>query len=212
MRLHSLLIETGDNPYPGRATTIERDYIEYSSDGGVTVYFTRSQEGVVYISFTVNSQSHITGKGNQFRVCATVLAAIRRYLPTLARPTSSTQVGFSADAGEPSRIRLYRNRIAPMVTDLLGKGWEFSEVLENNEHQFVWTRAKAVTETQLDMFNEPRVFYVLINGKLWRKKGKPVVFDTYASADKAVLSIINNHGKAAQVVDSRRWPGVINTN
>ena len=212
MRACDILNELGDSTYPGYPAVNDDDYIEYHTEGGPTVYLNKSGFSDITIEFTVKGRSDITGSGNAFKILSTVGQVISKYLPNMVDEHTNT-VSFTADNREDSRVSLYRNRVVPRISNILGADWRYEEVQEPTATKFQWVNARAeLDETQLDLFKEPpRVFYVLINGKLWRKSGKPVEFDSFASADKAVVSIINNYGKAAQVVDPRRWPGVINT-
>jgi hypothetical protein len=62
-----------------------------------------------------------------------------------------------------------------------------------------------ISESQGELFDK-KVYYVMINGKIWKRDGEPVEFTSFKSADQAALSIIQNHGKAAQVIDPTKYP------
>jgi hypothetical protein len=46
-------------------------------------------------------------------------------------------------------------------------------------------------------------FNVMINGKVWKKEGNPVLFTTHNEALSAANSIMNRYQKATQVVRVR---------
>lgn len=65
-----------------------------------------------------------------------------------------------------------------------------------------------LTEIQQDMFDKPKSpylgeFHVMINGKIWKKDGKPVSFATFDSATKSADSIMVRYQKATQVVPAK---------
>jgi hypothetical protein len=84
----------------------------------------------------------------------------------------------------------------------------FSENYKNNspdqaELDFTGA-ASAPTEEPADV--EAKRYNILINGKIWKKRGesKPVVFDSFISAKKAVRTIITKYNKTAQVVIAQK--------
>lgn len=60
-------------------------------------------------------------------------------------------------------------------------------------------------EIQQSLFQEPKQaylgkYYVMINGKIWKRDGKPIEFDTQPLAQKSADTIMSRYQKATQVV------------
>lgn len=216
MKLNEVfLTELGNAPYPYYAN-IGDDYTEVLTDNGLAVYFSTYPSrrnrfrNTIIIEFTVNGQAKITGGGDAVRILSTVKSILSKYLPKGITPKVDT-VTFGADKSEPSRVKLYR-RAAPIISQILGNEWVFNEGPESDAslHEFTWTRRLTESETesekQLGLFSDNKIYYLMIDGKIWKRAGKPVEFVGYQSADSAALSIIRNKGKPAQVVDPDRYP------
>lgn len=62
-----------------------------------------------------------------------------------------------------------------------------------------------LTEIQQPLFPEPKKqhlgnWWVLINGKVWKRDGKPIEFDTQGKAQSAADTITARYQKVTQVV------------
>lgn len=79
-------------------------------------------------------------------------------------------------------------------------------LLELGNSKSVWKRSSLKEDDQLDLFADNKTYHVMINGKLWKRDGKPVEFNGFDSAEKAVIAIIDKYGKPAQVIDPERYP------
>jgi hypothetical protein len=115
-------------------TTVDRHWVD--------VFFDRSFTGTLQITFTVdqNYKSSIQlPQGTVFRIFSTVLQIIKEQLPEYMRKARPPKVSFTAEGG--SRVSLYRRMFVPVVTDILGPRWRFTEY-PGNQHLFVWEPVK----------------------------------------------------------------------
>lgn len=204
MKLHELLLELGNQWYPFELVAHEPEYMEIVSQG-LTVYLTGMPNTI--IEFAVNGEYNLTGRGNAYRILATVVKILETYLPKMITEETRT-VFFGADKSEPSRVKLYQ-RAVPVIGRILGNDWEYQKDTNsgNSIQTFTWTRKTSpVDENQLDLFSRNKIYYLMIDGKIWVKAGKPVEFQNFKEADRAAQSIIARYGKPAQVVDPDRYP------
>lgn len=91
------------------------------------------------VSFSRDGTHQATGTGDQYRILFTVVDVIDKYLADAA--TVSNEVIFTADQSEPSRVKLYKNRLAPRMSTILGTEWTGPKIInEPLEAVFVWKR------------------------------------------------------------------------
>lgn len=201
MKTTDLLFELGNTYSDYQLVASEPDYAEIRADDlGLTVYLNEIR-GVTDIEFSVNGKYRITGTGDAYRILATVKRVLEEFLPDFSK--KSTSVSFVANEGEPSRVKLYK-RAAPLISSILGPDWVYGQGEADNNRIFTW-RKMTTEAAQLDLFPS-KIYHVMVNGKIWKKEGKPVEFSNYQEADRAVLSIIDRYGKPAQVIDPARYP------
>lgn len=210
MKLNELLLELGNAPYTDiEVRDKDYDYMEIAAKNGkIIVYLSKIEDGRLFIEFYVDSKRNLTGTGDSFRTFSTVYEILKHHLRKFMGP-DTTMVSFGADKAEPSRVKLY-DRMVPYMSKLLGQNWEFKSTpySANSIKDYSWIRKAIKENNQLNLFNSNKVYYVMINGKLWLDKvtKKPKEFIGYQEADTVVKSIIDKHGKPAQVIDPDLYP------
>ena len=201
MKIEDILLELGNTWYNYHVTSKNEDYVEVrAEEAGLTVYLAENF-GYVSIEFSINGRLDLTGGGDAFKILSTVKRILTEHLPDFAH--HSNEVAFFASNNEPSRIKLYQ-RIVPVISGILGNGWTHQQSQVGNHEEFTWKR-QSIKEDQLDLFPS-KIYYVMINGRIWKKDGQPVEFKSYREADRAAISIIDRYGKPAQVIDPERYP------
>lgn len=155
MLIEEIISEIRAEPYPYAVN--ETDNFSYHeimasfetrdrSDIMVELY--AQKRGTLNITFDRNGDYDITGAGDQFRILVTVLKIIETYVPKLSEVAN--QVLFSADLSEPSRVKLYQNRLVPIIDRLLGAGWSKQPPVNNGFVQsFTWGRDEQLTESNM---------------------------------------------------------------
>lgn len=140
MRAKDFITELADAPAPLTVTGKEKDFISIENrELNLVINFLRHYGTNVSIQFAVDDDFELTGAGNQYKILSTVHYALKKYLNWFLKPYD-TEVSFSADRLEPSRVSLY-NRIAPRyITPILGPDWKFSKQTYRDEIQYVWER------------------------------------------------------------------------
>ena len=83
-----------------------------------------------------------------------------------------------------------------------------NELFENDYKWWMNTRVKSPTPDprfgpDAGAEDHHEEFNILVNGRLWKKNGKPVVFKSFSAADKAVTTISLKYNKTAQVVKAK---------
>lgn len=159
MLIEEIITEIRAEPYPYtvkhkdgvRSSSIEATF-ETRDGSEIEVLIVRLPDNQVEILFSRNGQIKAPGTGDQFRILFTIQEIIRQHLNTIAE--HADQVLFTADSAEPSRVRLYTNRVVPLVSQILGSGWSKPKIEPGAEVQYIWDRTNRVTEGQL---NEIRI-------------------------------------------------------
>lgn len=223
MYKNTFLTELGDTDIEYEVSIKDYDYFEAESENlGLTVMFhtfdnedneddnetlrksKRFEFDELVIEFMVDGRTDVTGKGNAFKVFATVKNILEKYLPLYAKHCAS----ITYTAAEASRVKLYK-KLLPIIGNILdqsGDNWVYNIDASGKKGKtgFTWKRV-IMEQVQGELFPKKK-YYVMINGKIWKKKGVPVEFDSFKSADNAARTIIYTYGKAAQVIDPDRYP------
>lgn len=91
------------------------------------------------LSFTRDDEIQVTHQGDQFRILFTVMEIIEKIVPMGLSTGMMTEFTYSAEASEPSRVKLYTNKVAPRISQILGSDWSGPEILHNaDEVDFIW--------------------------------------------------------------------------
>ena len=176
------------------------------------------QVGVWYVEFINNSTSAeqrfgITGQGSSSSVLATVNAILKE----LIKKKEIYSIGFVAV--EPNRMQLYK-RIAKTVfpdwsTEQNGTVLQVTHRDYVNEDRMKNPTINTYFENRVEQarYNKeyddqysstPVQFAVMINGKIWKRKGEPVLFPDHATALRAADKITADRNITTQVVPHKR--------
>lgn len=146
MIIEEIVTEIQAEPYPYTTSVSRggRSLTEFSAkfktrDGSQVELLIITSGQTTYILFTRDESIKKTGTGDQFKILLTILSIIQSHLSELV--TESNKVTFSADLSEPSRVKLYKNRLSPIITSILGSEWDGPEIQNKfGEAIFVWLR------------------------------------------------------------------------
>lgn len=125
-----ILDEIKATPYPysvsteqhGTATQVIGEF--NAKDGSeivIELYIASDKSGI--LAFDRDGSVDMTHTGDQFKILFTILDFIEKILPKVIKKGLLTELEFSADTSEPSRVKLYKNRLAPVISQLLGPSW-----------------------------------------------------------------------------------------
>lgn len=153
MLIEEIIQEIRAEPYP--YTVEEKTHGELSQlsasfttrdQSTITVRLTSRGIESLSIMFDRNGEFKISSTGDQFKILFTVLKIIEEHLPEVSESVNT--VLFTADNDEPSRVRLYQNRLVPVISRILGSGWtkQPPNVSPFGSHYFVWNRNEPITE------------------------------------------------------------------
>lgn len=143
MRIDELLTEVTDQPYRymlAKRTDAGNQYIFMTEAGTkmvVAISTEQLSDGTTRIEVGFGEQTPegmtlaVTGKGDAFRIFATVAAITKEFLRTTKRDVS--QLIFQGKATDPSRIKLY-DRIARSLGKFL-PGWTFKGEGTSGHHK-----------------------------------------------------------------------------
>ena len=154
--------EAGDQPYPAieiKRTSAGTQY-QFKTDSGDTTLISLVKEilhdGSIRIEVMFADQSgqekstEKTGKGDAFRIFATVSKVVNDYITKSKTPIS--EITFSGKTKDPSRIKLY-DRIAQRLGQYV-PGFKFKGAGEDGvEKVYYFDRTTSVTETKIDNVN-----------------------------------------------------------
>lgn len=109
------------------------------------------KEKQLLINFSKNDQHKLTGQGDQFRILFTVMDFYQKALPKMIEKFPTNSVTFSADASEPSRVKLYRKRAVPEFSKILGNEWrpaneKTSSYSKVSDVEFTWERINPIED------------------------------------------------------------------
>lgn len=153
MRANEFLVEWGDQPVEytevynsGNSQIFNAPALELS----VEFFATKLAKNIIgtSIGFDVKDMYHLTGKGNAVKILSTVSQIIKDNLPGFVTRTKSTDLVFTADVTEPSRIKLY-DRIVPMITKCLGSSWHYIDEGSNGfkKKTYKWVKTESLDES-----------------------------------------------------------------
>ena len=141
-----LINEIKATPYPYNISTDDHgDESEFtglfrSKDGSkveVLLYLNESNEGE--LSFSRDGEHELSSKGDQFKILFTVVEIIKELVSMALKDGRMTKLVFLADGNEPSRIKLYTNKVVPLISSLLGSKWKSPRVLDfSGVVEFSW--------------------------------------------------------------------------
>ena len=144
---------------------------EFTTRDGSTVsarvVYIKAQKQIL-INFSKNDQHKLSGQGDQFKILFTVLDFYQKALPKMIQTFPTDSVTFSADAGEPSRVKLYRKRAVPEFSKILGSEWNpakesNSTFGKSSDVEFTWERKEPTVDK-----NSPAAKGKLEPGKPYR--------------------------------------------
>lgn len=149
MIIEEIINEIRAEPYPyttsyqrGEFESITQSQFKTKDGSNIIVQLYADEEGVLSIDFVRNGDFAITGTGDQFRILFTVKDIIQKHLLELVddERANVTHVRFCADLSEPSRVKLYKNRLSPIISGLLGSEWTGPTIEYNPDANFIWSR------------------------------------------------------------------------
>lgn len=151
MLIEEVITEIRAEPYPyevinrstSESTTIIASF-KARDDSMVKVIISGIKGAEAEISFTRNGRVKASGTGDQFRILITVQDVIQKYLNKVA--DEAAELLFTADADEPSRVKLYTNRVVPLVSQILGSGWTKPQIRHADEVVYVWRRTENIND------------------------------------------------------------------
>lgn len=182
------LVEIGDKPGRVEVTDSSANFLNLEArDIGLDIEFTRSffetdQDDTVFVEFKVNGSYSTKPNDRYVEILSTVADSLRNYLPRFIKD-SDDYVFFSADIREKSRVKFYDHRAVPLISRILGSGWEMTQPSYSpiNGKVYMWKRKarkieeKAVQSTWItDLVHTRKEKYVtmrLSNGRQFRIPG-----------------------------------------
>lgn len=102
----------------------------------VELYVMSNKSGI--LAFDRDGDVEMTHKGDQFKILFTIMEIITKMLTTALAKEMLTELTFSADSNEPSRVKLYTNKLSPEISKILGPNWEGPK-LGNDDHSVTYT-------------------------------------------------------------------------
>ena len=146
--------EAFDNPYPItweylNPTGASSGIVKLDDGSALDIHFSEEPAGVYEIEFArdgSNKQMGRSGQGDEFRVFATVQAAILEWWKQ-ADKKYVRAISFSADKGDNNRSKLYK-RFAEMWAKKIK--WQFKSDDGRRDVEFSLIRPKAVEENFAD--------------------------------------------------------------
>lgn len=216
MRISDIIKESLDAPYPIQVgpSPYEHDVNHYTAktimpnDKELQVNFipVTQSEKKYYVDFWVDGTQHLTGKGDQQRIFATVLSAIRQFIEA----NSPDMLKFSAmkntrynDTNTMSRINLY-NRLVNKYAQSVG--YNASQRETENQVNYTLIKKDNINEVQID--NEKGWGEVPLNRSVdyhgLRVLMSPSVFLKLAAPDPYGYSVkdIEQHIKSSGAIAS----------
>lgn len=110
-----------------------------TKDESVITVLLSIQEKNGSLSFSRDGAYEVTNQGDQFRVLYTVMEVIKTVLPIANKAEELDQLEFTADVDEPSRVKLYKNKVVPMISEILGSEWNGPTVdTKMDDVYFTW--------------------------------------------------------------------------
>ena len=145
------ITEAFDNPYPIKWLSLRPDSsssAKASLDDGseLEIHFADDDAGYYDIEFLRSGSMKVSGEGDEFRVFATVQAAILEWWKQ-ADKKYVRAISFSADKGDNNRSKLYK-RFAEMWAKKIK--WQFKSDDGRRDVEFSLIRPKAVEENFAD--------------------------------------------------------------
>jgi len=143
--------EAFDNPYPIKWLSLRPDSSSSAKakldDGSeLEIHFADDDAGYYDIEFLRSGSMKVSGEGDEFRVFATVQAAILEWWKQ-ADKKYVRAISFSADKGDNNRSKLYK-RFAEMWAKKIK--WQFKSNDGRRDVEFSLIRPKAVEENFAD--------------------------------------------------------------
>ena len=143
--------EAFDNPYPIKWLSLRPDSSSSAKakldDGSeLEIHFADDDAGYYDIEFLRSGSMKVSGEGDEFRVFATVQAAILEWWKQ-ADKKYVRAISFSADKGDNNRSKLYK-RFAEMWAKKIK--WQFKSDDGRRDVEFSLIRPKAVEENFAD--------------------------------------------------------------
>ena len=122
--------EALDNPYPVKWDTLRRDggsraKIKLPDDTILDINITEPDFGYYDVEFSRGGTLKLTGGGDEFRIFATVVAAVTQWWNQLDK-NNVMQVYFSADKADGRRSQLYK-RFAQMFSKKIGWDYDYDD-------------------------------------------------------------------------------------
>lgn len=164
----SKITEALDNPYPYTWTVDEEEekiaVAEIDRGEKLEIYFEAFEEDHTWeITFKVDAELAATGQGDQFRIFATVVKAVKEWLQQMLSSKQPlrriTFRAFKDDENDTSREKLY-SRFAKRITDTIGfkfskkdYGDEVAFNMDNPDYQPMEENQKPV----IDMLEEAMI-------------------------------------------------------
>lgn len=149
MIIEEIVNEIRVEPYPyttsyqrGNFKSIIQSEFKTRDGSDIVVELFADEDGDLTITFDRDGDYAITGAGDQFRILFTVKDVIERHLMELVNDEKLDviQVLFSADLTELSRVKLYKNRLSPIISRLLGSEWTGPTIEYGPDARFVWSK------------------------------------------------------------------------
>jgi len=118
-----------------------KDWSFHSSELNLTLDLYVAAVNLLMIEFTVNNTMATTGRGNAFKVFATVVKILEDQLNRFITTSDHDirMVGFTALAMDRGRVKLF-DRLAPRVSAMLGSDWEFSRIDNSMTFYYIWKK------------------------------------------------------------------------
>ena len=143
--------EAFDNPYPIKWLSLRPDSSSSAKakldDGSeLEIHFADDDAGYYDIEFLRSGSMKVSGEGDEFRVFATVQAAILEWWKQTDKKYVRA-ISFSADKGDNNRSKLYK-RFAEMWAKKIK--WQFKSNDSRRDVEFSLIRPKAVEENFAD--------------------------------------------------------------
>ena len=149
--------EALDNPYPVKWEYLRREggsraKIKLPDDTVLDINITEADYGYYYIEFSRGGTLKPTGGGDEFRIFATVVAAVTEWWNQLDKE-NVMQVYFSADKADGRRSQLYK-RFAQMFSRKVGWDYDYDDSGKTVAYGLTNPKYESYTRDQLPQIKQ----------------------------------------------------------
>jgi hypothetical protein len=158
MLIEEILTEVGSSPYPVEShfdpgfkegPALVGSFTSEKDNSNVNIYiFYKESEEAILINFMRDGETKATGMGDQIRIFGTVLVFCQQNIPKMLKKYNPPKVIIRVNNAEQTRVKLYRRRLAPALSQILGAEWvgPIEETRQDGTISgtyFIWKKAQS---------------------------------------------------------------------